>query len=203
MESTGKDIFSTWKRSIKKVIDNGSAVPTERQGDAQELLNYQICISSPLHNIDNVVAFDKRRGIYYDTVANQKYWATVEERLMRFISRNGDVNQIEAIQDRLKKYAYNRQAYATIWSPEEDTVSTSPYCILGIYFFIREGCLNMTALMRSNDAWGQALNDIYHLVHIQKKVAEMIEIPIGAYTHYVTSYHIYISDLVNAKKFIE
>ena len=200
MESIGKDIFSTWKRSIKKVIDSNLVVPTERHGDAKELLNFQLRISTPLHNISNVTDFDKNRGIDYNTVSNQKYWNSVEERLVRFISRNGDINQVESIHNRLQKYTYSRQAYATIWSPEEDTVSSFPYCILGIYFFIREGNLNMTSLLRSNDAWGQALNDIYHLVHIQKKIAEEMGVPVGTYIHYAMSYHIYISDLVNAKK---
>jgi thymidylate synthase len=60
----------------------------------------------------------------------------------------------------------------------------------------------MNAIVRSNDAWGQALDDIYHLIKIQEKVAKELSIPVGVYTHFAMSYHIYVTDLIKARLYL-
>jgi len=203
MELIGKSILGTWKRSLGILLKSNSIIPTERNGDTIELQNFVVNVSSPSKNFEGVSEFDKARGINYASDSFTKYWGSVDERLNEFPSTGKKVDQMSAIISKLKDSQYNRQAYATIWSPESDSSSPYPFCIIGVYFFIRNETLNMTAILRSNDAWGQALNDMYHLVKIQKRVAEILEIPVGTYTHIAMSYHIYMSDLIKAKLYLE
>lgn len=203
MEIEGKNILSVWEESLKKVMDSNLDVPTQRRdGFTRERLNLQLLISSPLDDLDEVARLDKKRGIDYNTFLHEIYWNhIIEDKLTRFTSEKGEIDQLEKICNRLQVH-YNRQAYATIWSPVEDAEGSHPVCILGVYFYIRQECLNMVAVLRSNDAWGQALNDIYHLVEIQKKVAAKIDREVGTYTHYVMSYHIYDEDFKNVQEYL-
>ena len=68
---------------------------------------------------------------------------------------------------------------------------------------IREDKLNMTAMLRSNDAWGQALNDMYQLVKIQEDMAKKMQIQVGTYTHFAISYHMYTKDRMDAQLYLE
>lgn len=205
MELKGTDIISTWKKSLRDVLKSDQRIFTQRkQEDTVEILNFQMIISSPEVNFDQIKKIDKERGYHHDTVSDEIYWDTIiNKRLKKFnIPEKNTVDQLKVICDRLRKRTYNRQAYATIWSPEEDTISEHPTCILGVYFYIREVKLHMEAMLRSNDAWGQGLNDIYNLVKIQKMVAEELDIPVGSYIHNVMSYHIYDADIEEVEKFL-
>jgi thymidylate synthase len=203
MELKGKNILGTWKRSLDKLLKSDNIIPTERSGDTIELQNFILVITSPTDKMNDIVIFERTRGIDYYTNSYEKYWSSVNDRLKMFATVEGKTNQIEAIVDKLSNSPYNRQAYASIWSPGIDSISSYPLCIVGVYFFVRNNLLNMTAILRSNDAWGQALNDMYHLVTIQKEVADMLNISVGTYTHIAMSYHIYTSDLIKAKLFLE
>jgi len=203
MELKGKHILPTWTRSLDKLVKSNVIIPTERNGDTIELQNFILIVTNPMQNIQQVVEFDSKRGINYCSDLFVNYWASIDERLNAFVSANGKIDQIKSIHSKLSNSQYNRQAYASIWSPEKDSVSPYPFCIVGVYFYIRNNALNMTAILRSNDAWGQALNDIYHLVKIHKRIADKIKIPVGIYTHVAMSYHIYISDLIKAKLYLE
>ena len=203
MEVIGQSILETWTRSLAILLGSEIIIPTERNGDTIELQNFSLVITSPTIDCDDVVEFDRKRNIDYSSDSFSKYWKSVNDRLNEFPSSIGKIDQINSIVNKLKYSHYNRQAYATIWSAEIDSVSPYPYCIVGIYFYIRNDSLNMTSILRSNDSWGQALNDIYNLVKIQSRVAGMLGIPVGVYTHIALSYHIYMSDLIRAKLYLE
>lgn len=203
MELKGKMALPTWKRSLGKLLKSDNVTPTERSGDTIELQNFVMVISSPLKNLEKIVEFENSRGIDYTTKSYRKYWQSVDDRLSGFASNGGKIDQTRIIAEKLGNSSYSRQAYATIWSPEIDSVSPYPFCIVGVYCFIRDDALNMTSILRSNDAWGQALNDIYHLVKIQEKLSKKLGVSMGTYTHIAMSYHIYVSDLIKAKIFLE
>lgn len=204
MEFRGSKILPTWKKSLTKLLKDGSVVPTERNGDTVELSNAIIIINKPITGLDEIIAFDHNRGIDYTNIERVKYWESVSERLEKFQSSNAcEINQIDHAVKKLSENPYNRQAYATVWSPELDVKSAYPLCITGLHFSIREERLNLTAILRSNDAWGQALDDIYHLIKIQEATAKAMSIPVGVYTHIAMSYHIYNADLIKARILLE
>ena len=204
MELKGARVLHVWERSIRKLVESGIIVPTERNGDTVELNNMVLVATNPLASLEEVYQFDKKRGIDYSRVEREHYWNSILNRLEEYETlEQNKINQISDICQKLSGNPYNRQAYATIWSPASDVFSTYPVCIVGVHFSIRNDSLNMTAVLRSNDAWGQALDDMYHLIMIQKIVADRLSIPVGIYTHFAMSYHIYVTDLIKAKLYLK
>lgn len=101
--------------------------------------------------------------------------------------------QYEKIVERLKADSDTRQAVVTIWNPELDLLpSKRDYpCTILHQFRIRDGKLNMTVFMRSNDVWLGAAYDFFQFTRIQIAIASILGIPTGVYTHHVGSLHIY------------
>ena len=61
----------------------------------------------------------------------------------------------------------------------------------------------MTSILRSNDAWGQALNDMYELIMIQKDMATRLQLKVGTYSHFAMSYHLYTKDRIDALVYLK
>lgn len=197
----GEDILSVWKESLQCLVNSPSIVPTERNLDTYELLNTVLTINSPQKGLDDLLAFERARGHRFNDSSYQAYWQSVHEKLKRFPKTN--VSQLDVVANKLGGSPYNRHGYASIWVPSIDTVTQYPSCIIGIYFSIRNECLNMTSILRSNDAWGQALNDMYELVRIQEDMATRLQMKLGTYTHFAMSYHLYTKDHMDAQLYLK
>lgn len=90
---------------------------------------------------------------------------------------------------------YSRQATVSIWSNlEADTTKDLP-CTINWSFIIRNGRLNMTTYMRSNDVWTGVSYDIPIMARIQALVAWALDVEVGTYTHHAQSFHIYGTDI--------
>ncbi len=201
MEFLGNSVLDVWKKSLRQLVNTTSIVPTERNLDTYEIQNACLTINHPLENLDSLLAFEKSRGHMYRDASYRQYWDTVNQKLNKF--PKSSVAQLDFIENKLAGSPYNRHAYASIWVPSVDTVSAYPSCIIGIYFVIRNDRLNMTAILRSNDAWGQALNDMYELIMIQETMAKRLQVDIGEYSHFSMSYHLYTKDRMDALLFLE
>lgn len=200
MKISGNIIFDVWKDSLSILINSESIVPTERNLDTYEVLNSVLIIEHPLADWDKLLAFEKKRGIIYSDPSRRDYWDAVHKKLKKFPRSN--VDQLDFVFQKLDNSPYNRHGYASIWAPQIDTTSSYPSCIIGIYFMIRNDRLHMTAILRSNDAWGQALNDIYELVKIQEEMALTLQLEVGSYTHFAMSYHLYTKDKMDVQLFL-
>lgn len=202
MEIVGNTILEAWKKSIKKLTASSDIVPTERGDDTYELLNTVLLIKNPLKDRDKLLNFERSRGIDYTSDQYMDYWDTFRKKAKLF-SRSKFKQQVRVV-EKLKNSEYNRHGYISIWNPSDDLGNTNyPSCIIGLYFLIRNGKLNMTAILRSNDAWGQALNDIYEITKVQNEIAEQLQIEVGAYTHYAMSYHLYSHDHQEALRLLQ
>lgn len=197
MKIRNSSIYNTWKDSLTYLINCTEVVPTERNLDTYEIRNVVLEIEKPLDDIDALLSFERSRGIDYSSKSYEEYWGIVRNKVKKF--PKSSVNQEDVIVNKLKSCSYNRHGYVSIWVPSIDTTVSYPSCIIGVYFMVRDERLNMTAILRSNDAWGQALNDMYELVEIQKNVAHRLQMEVGMYTHFAMSYHLYIKDCVDAK----
>lgn len=201
MDIRGDTILSAWMDSIQRLVDCHTVVPTERNLDTYEEINAVITVEHPLQDLDDLLAFEKSRGHIYSESKITDYWKIVNKKLKLF--PHTKAAQLDVIFEKLSKSPWNRHGYASIWVPDLDTVSPYPSCIIGVYFFIRDDKLNMTSILRSNDAWGQALNDMYELVMIQKRMAERLQIKVGKYSHFAMSYHLYTKDRMEAAMFLK
>jgi len=196
MKIRNTTIFKTWLDSLSYFNNSTDIVPTERNLDTYEMRNVVLEVEKPLDGILSLLSFERSRGIDYTSEFYENYWKTVNDKVRVF--PKSDVNQEDVIINKLKECSYNRHGYASIWVPQIDTVVSRPSCIIGIYFMVRNEKLNMTSILRSNDAWGQALNDMFELVRIQEQVAKRLQMEMGEYTHFAMSYHLYTKDYFDA-----
>ena len=101
--------------------------------------------------------------------------------------------QIDKIVELLKNDPETRQAVITLRDPYRDLFEKSKDipCTIAMSFRIRNGKLNMTTHMRSNDlVWGFPY-DVIQFCLLQMTIAEELGIKNGTYTHHADSLHIY------------
>lgn len=109
-------------------------------------------------------------------------------------------DQLEDMIEGLGADSTSRQAVSVIWSPDKDraflgsgavNVTKDRACNISSMLLIRDGKLDWTQTMRSNDAlWGWPYNVIQWTM-LQEYVAWRLEIELGTYYHLSNSFHIY------------
>ena len=106
--------------------------------------------------------------------------------------------QLRRIVNELKKHPESRQLFLSIWNPHIDTGKLGEErvpCSLGYYFQKRNGKLNMTYLQRSADFITHWQNDQYLAVKLLLWVANKAGVPVGTFTHWLGSLHVYTKDV--------
>lgn len=108
-------------------------------------------------------------------------------------------NQIEQIIELLKKDPTSRRAVLNISDPSINRITTKDMqCTVAIQFLIRNGKLEETVYMRSNDVYFGLPYDYVYFVSIALYIASKLGLELGSYTHHATSMHMYDRD---AEKF--
>ena len=112
--------------------------------------------------------------------------------------RIGNCNQLEEIIYTLTCDPNSRQCFLSVWQPTDANklggFGRIP-CTLGYQFQIREGKLNITYLQRSADFATHFNNDLYLAWKLQKYIAERLNVPVGVYTHWIGSLHVFKRDI--------
>lgn len=105
--------------------------------------------------------------------------------------------QYDVALERLRADPDTRQAVVTIWNPELDMLpGKRDYpCTILHQFRIRDGKLNMSVYMRSNDVWLGAAYDFFQFTRVQIAMASLLGVDVGAYNHHVGSLHMYETDV--------
>ena len=101
--------------------------------------------------------------------------------------------QYDHVIERLIEDKDTRQAVVTLWNPNLDLLKgKKDYpCTVLHQFRIRDGKLNMSVYMRSNDAWLGAAYDWFQFTRVQLAIASVLDIEAGVYAHHVGSLHLY------------
>lgn len=127
---------------------------------------------------------------------------TVADRIYAWPTSSGkSLDQMRRAVSELRANPTSRRAIIQIWDPQFD-LATKPratpsgHCFF--YFSIRDSALNLTVTSRSIDAWNGALPNMLTLVAVQQEVADRLNLPVGSYSHFIISYHIYVRDIPNA-----
>lgn len=106
-------------------------------------------------------------------------------------SRHG-FNQVEKIIQLLCDDPESRRAVINFNVPNENVIKTKDeICTIALQFLIRDGKLNCTGIMRSNDVWYGLPYDVIFFTELTKYIARRLNIPYGTYTHSVISLHAY------------
>lgn len=108
-------------------------------------------------------------------------------------------NQWEYVKELLRNDPSSRQAVIHIKDASNKPTKDVP-CTVYLQFFIRDGKLNMSTHMRSNDIWMGVPYDMFSFCFLQMLLAMELGVEVGQYTHYAGSLHIYSRDYEAAKK---
>jgi thymidylate synthase len=114
------------------------------------------------------------------------------------------LNQIKEAVERIKTDPGTRRAAAIIWQPEDAARESSDIpCAFGMSFYVRNGCLNTTTLMRSNAACRLLHWNIFEFTLIAELVSIMAGVPLGEYTQFAVSMHIFDSEMSRVRAVIQ
>jgi thymidylate synthase len=113
--------------------------------------------------------------------------------------------QLPFIYNELKRNPDSRRAVIDVrdWKKDTSHGNTSPACLQHIQFFIRNGCLHMKVLMRSNDAPEATFMNMFAFIMLQKSVADELKVKMGTYTHRANSFHCYEKDFNLLKGYLK
>lgn len=161
-------------------------LPTQPWADAE----FQERISGKHMNPGE--AYRLRKEVWDDFLDEEgKFGYTYPDRI-------SDFNQIDRIVATLENDSFSRQAYMSIWTPEDITktggISRVP-CSLGYQFQVRKGALNITYLQRSSDFATHFNNDVFLAVQMQHHIAKRLEMKPGTFTHWIGSLHVFMKDI--------
>jgi thymidylate synthase len=113
-------------------------------------------------------------------------------------------DQVRYVIEKLRAAPDTRQAVVQIYdhedvaAPHKDVPCT---CIL--QYLLRGGRLDSVAYMRSNDARLGVPHDLFAFTMLQELIARSVGADVGTHTHLVGSYHLYESDMENARAFLD
>lgn len=101
-------------------------------------------------------------------------------------------DQLKKCIEQLKNNPDSRQAWISIFDgKEKDDYAYDTPCTMCVGFDIKNGKLDMTVIMRSNDLVYGFCNDQYCFSKLQELVANELNLPVGTYTHFAHDLHIY------------
>jgi thymidylate synthase len=105
---------------------------------------------------------------------------------------------IDAITEQLINDKFTRRCFVPIFR-EEHTSNEQPPCAVFLFFRIVKNKLNLTVSFRSNDMFKAWILNVIAFRTFQKKICELVNVPIGILTTHGCSSHIYNADLINLK----
>ena len=194
---------------------NQLLVHGEDVGNTKELTNVIINFG---HLEDNII---RNREISYEYILGELIWYFSGDNSTKFIGQFGSMwnrltddgktnnsaygyiamkkhgfDQIKKMVEILKDDPLSRRAVLNINVPNENVIETKDEpCTIFLQFLIRDGRLNTTAGMRSNDIWFGLPYDIIFFNEVQKQIARELNIEPGSISLFDTSLHAYEKDL--------
>ena len=193
-------------RQICKELLNASLV-----NGARELNNYSFTLTNLDNNVVNVRDISKSyicgELLWYALGRNDvnfigkfaKLWERISDDNKTCNSAYGDIvfnrhgfNQVEKVIQLLCHDNGSRRAVINFNVPNTNVIETKDeICTIALQFLIRDGKLNCTGIMRSNDVWYGLPYDVIFFTELTKYIARRLDIPYGTYTHTVVSLHVY------------
>ncbi|QOC57537.1 hypothetical protein [Enterococcus phage TJE4] len=149
----------------------------------------------------NSMEFISRFGKIWEKLSDDG--VTNESAYGYILKKKYGFDQIEKMVELLSKDPNSRRAVMNINFARKNVIETNDeQCTIALQLLLRDGELNMTGIMRSNDLWTGTPYDIFYFTEIQKYIANRLGVQYGTYTHFVTSLHIYDRDKTKVSKSI-
>lgn len=204
------------------ILSKGVRV-TASKGDTLEILGVSLVLTNPIKRISRTESRSKiisclGEFLWYLTGDNTLSFISHYIPLYKkFAEDNGRVhggygprlfnmhsmyNQLDNIVNQLRQKKSSRRALIQLFDASDLSVregQTREYkdipCTISLQFLIRDDKLNLFVNMRSNDAFKGLTHDIFAFTMIQEFMAKVLKCDLGHYYHYVSSMHLYDSDL--------
>lgn len=196
-------------RIYKRICHDLTEAPEVR--GTKELNNYSFTLTNLDNNVINV------RNISKSYICGELLWYALGRKDVAFINKfaglwgrisddgetsysaYGDIvfnrhgfNQVEKIIQLLCDDPESRRAVINFNVPNENVIKTKDeICTIALQFLIRDGKLNCTGIMRSNDVWYGLPYDVIFFTELTKYIARRVNVEVGTYTHHVISLHAY------------
>ena len=124
---------------------------------------------------------------------------------MRMLSPRPGLNQLRGIITELRQHPSSRRAMITIYHAEDSTRQESKDipCTFGFGFLIRDGKLQATTIMRSNNAVSLLPFNLFEFSLLAEVVATEVGVSLGPLSHFAMSMHIYETDRARAKEIVK
>jgi thymidylate synthase len=192
-----------WTRIVKKIMDNGIMRVDERGIETRWLDNVMIHITNPYENrVSDKYPLSEK--VLHEKYATQlltsdrmDFEYTYGERLNAWGLET--INQIDYVVKKLGENLSTRRAVATTWDPRKDNKSDEVPCLNHFVFMMREGVLDLSVTIRSNDMYGAWLANVYALAELLKHVSKKVNIETGAITTLSVNAHVYSHDWDKAR----
>lgn len=208
------NIDDIYRETCRALINEGSRV-----NNTHELNNYSFTLTDLNNNVINIRNISKSylfgELLWYMTARNdidfiQKFsgfWGRISDDGVTSNSAYGHIlfkrhgfNQVDKIIELLLADPNSRRAVLNFNVPNINVIETKDeICTIALQMYIRDGKLNCTGIMRSNDIWLGTPYDVTFFTELQKYIAHRVKVKCGTYTHFVTSIHVYDRNLEDIK----
>lgn len=206
------NIDDIYRETCRKLLAEGVEVNGTR-----ELNNYSFTLTDINNNIVNIRNISKSylfgELLWYMTARNdidfiQKFsgfWGRISDDGVTSNSAYGHIlfkrhgfDQVHKIIELLLTDPNSRRAVLNFNVPNANVIETKDeICTIALQMYIRDGKLNCTGIMRSNDIWLGTPYDVAFFTELQKYIAHRVGVECGTYTHFVTSIHVYDRNLLD------
>lgn len=204
------NIDAIYREICESLLNDGAVVNGTR-----ELNNYSFTLTDINNNIVNIRNISKSylfgELTWYMTARNDidfirkfsGFWGRISDDGVTSNSAYGHIlfkrhgfDQVQKIIDLLKTDPNSRRAVLNFNVPNVNVIETKDeICTIALQMYIRDGKLNCTGIMRSNDIWLGTPYDVAFFTELQKYIAHRVGAEYGTYTHFVTSIHCYDRNL--------
>ena len=112
------------------------------------------------------------------------------------VSNRYGFDQVAQVIDTLKRDPCSRRAAIDFNVPDPERFETEDgICAIALVFELRDGKLDCTGIMRSDDVWLGTPYDVVFFTELQKHIANELGVGYGKYTHFAVSLHAYGKDI--------
>lgn len=215
----GKNVVNVWLRVLDRIMRYGTIKGTQYGTQQRELIGVTWVIEaedpdSPKMDVDwpeslrqtiglNQDAINHYRSVFLSAEAPEGVSYTYGNRLMRYPSADGPIDQIEeVILKELRSSPDTRRGIATTIVPPIDKDSKEPPCITQIQVLQNNGKLHLLVTVRSHDIFKAAIPNAFGLRALQARLVKEAGFEMGYLQITSQSAHVYESDWADAKKLV-
>lgn len=216
MQVVGETMNDIYKMLCGKIVATGHDVAGTREirNASFTLLNIEENVASIRTGLsmaymlgELVWYFTGRKDVAFISKFSS-FWSKLSDDGVNSNSAYGDIvfnrhgyNQLEQAIKILTDDNDSRRAVINFNVPNVNRQTTrDDPCTIALEFAIREGKLDCTCVMRSNDIWLGTPYDVVFFTALQKYIADRLGVTYGIYTHFAISLHVYDRHLEDIKK---